>query len=152
MVRWITAAAVLTLTAPAFAQATMSVTLPTGRTIDAEVVSQPAEGSVEHAILASLTMLTQQGDFGGFMATWCDPGTCGDPRQQEQMTTYNLPAAQRTGGACVHGENSDQLVITKRREENGNQTEFSPVSSRFARKLSMTIGRFASRTPETRGN
>lgn len=126
MNRWTLAAAAALLSQVAFADpppagATRSVALPTGVSVQAEVVTAPAEGTVEHAIVHALTTIIA-GDFGTFMSGICDPETCADPRQQEQLTTYNLPAAQRSGASCLHGEANNEIVITRRRDENGLST------------------------------
>lgn len=118
--RALTALVATLLAASALAR---DVTLPTGRTVSAEVVTDPAEGTIEHAIMTTIKTITA-GDFSTFLANQCDPATCGDPLQQEQMTTYNLPAAQRTAGACLQGDGDNELVITRRREEGPNMTVY----------------------------
>ncbi len=123
MTRWTLAAALTLMSGLAQAQTTESVTLPTGRTVQAEVVSAPAEGTVEKAILTTLQTIIA-GDFSTFLASQCDPNTCSDARQQSQLTQYNLPAAQQSGPACLHGETHDQLWITKRREQTGTLTVY----------------------------
>lgn len=99
------------------------VTLPTGRTITAEVITDPADGTVEHAIMTTIRTVVA-GDFSTFLSTQCDPATCADERQQEQLTNYNLPAAQRSAGACLQGETDNELVVTRRRDENGLTTVY----------------------------
>lgn len=118
MIRHLVAVAGLCLATAASAQSTQAVQLPTGRTVDAEVVQAPAAGTLEHAMLTTLTTVVN-GDFATFFASQCDPSTCSDERQQEQLRTYNLPAAQRSGTACLHGENNDKLLITKRKDAPG---------------------------------
>lgn len=124
MVRWSLAAmAALTMSTAWADPPTQQVTLPTGRAVAAEVITAPADGSVDAAILATLKTVIA-GDFTTFLTAWCDPSTCADARQQEQLVTYNLPSAQRTGAACLHGDADDQLWVTRRREENGLTTVY----------------------------
>jgi len=121
MIRSVLAASALFLAVPALAQTTQDVNLPTGRTVAAEVIQTPADGSMEHALLTTLTTVVA-GDFNTFFASQCDPSVCSDERQQEQLRTYNLPSAQRSGSACLHGEANDTLLITKRKEAPGGLT------------------------------
>jgi hypothetical protein len=118
MIRTLFAGLTLLATSSAIAQETQDVTLPTGRTIAAEVVRAPATGSMEHALFTTLTTVVA-GDFDTFFAGQCDPTTCADPLQQQQLRTYNLPSAQRSGGSCLHGDTKDTLIITKRKEAPG---------------------------------
>jgi len=124
MTRWtlIALGALLATTAGA-TPPTQDVTLPTGRTVQAEVITAPEDGSVELALMTTLKTVIA-GDFPTFLNTQCDPSTCADERQQQQLTAYNLPAAQRSGAACLQGDDDDQLVITRRREENGLTTVY----------------------------
>ena len=118
MIRTVFTATALLLAGTAAAQSTQDVRLPTGRTVAAEVVRGPAADSMENAVLLTLTTVIA-GDFDTFLSSQCDPSVCSDERQQEQLRTYNLPSAQQSGGACLHGEGKDTLLITKRKEAPG---------------------------------
>ncbi len=90
----------------------VEVKLPTGKTVTADRVSDPAPGTVEHAIIASINLITA-GDFDAWIAQYCHDSACGTPEGIEAMKRFNLPAAQGTAKACL-GEDGNSVVVTRR--------------------------------------
>jgi len=90
----------------------IEVKLPTGKTMTADHVTAPAEGTIEAAVVASITQIAA-GDFDGWIATWCHDSACGDPEKVISMKTYTLPAAQGTSKQCLDAEGTG-VIVTRR--------------------------------------
>jgi hypothetical protein len=101
------------LAAPAHAEPpaagpTRTVTLPTGKSIDAKVVT-PEAGSLEAQTVEAMK-LVESGDLDGWIAKFCGPTLCEGPEAITSVKRLNLNTAQRTAAACHDGDN---LVVTR---------------------------------------
>jgi len=101
--------------APTVPDGMEEVALFGGRTGNATRHHEPAEGTIEHAILKSLELIAA-GDHDGWMTAYCHEDACGDERMQESMKSHVLPAAQGAMASCTH---DGDLLVTKQEEENG---------------------------------
>jgi hypothetical protein len=101
--------------APAMEEGQESVALFGGRSGTAVRHHAPAEGSIEHAILTSLTMLSAE-DYDGWMDTYCHADACDDQRKRDAMSSHVLPSAKAAASTCVH---DGDLLVTKTEEDNG---------------------------------
>ncbi len=117
----------LLLSAPAWADdhaaaeataATEEVSLPTGRTVEAEKITDPDEGSIEHSLIASMELIRDE-KFDEWIGAWCYQETCPDDRAREQFKTYQLAAASRTVHECM---TDDGGVLITRREATDEST------------------------------
>ncbi|TNE87408.1 MAG: hypothetical protein EP330_18245 [Deltaproteobacteria bacterium] len=88
--------------------ATKSVTLPTGKTIDAKVVT-PAADTLE-AWTVEAMKLAEAGDHDKWIRQFCGPTLCEGPTAVESVKRLNLASAQRTVSACHEG---DTIVVTR---------------------------------------
>ena len=88
-----------------------SVTLPTGKTIEAEVIEAPSPGTVEFAILESMKMISN-GDHDTWIQKYCSTEMCPDANAITSVKRLNLSASQKTVGRCY---DKDKLVLTRRR-------------------------------------
>jgi hypothetical protein len=101
--------------APAMAEGEESIALFGGRSGTAVRHHAPAEGSIEHAILDSLTLLSAE-NYDGWMDTYCHADACDDQRKRDAMSSHVLPSAKAAASTCVH---DGDLLVTKTEEENG---------------------------------
>ena len=95
----------------ATASGTKSVTLPTGKTIEAQVFASPTEGSIEHAIIDSIKMIGAS-SFDEWITKYCDAGTCHDAASKESLKTYQLKSSAKTAHECM----IDGGIVVTRRE------------------------------------
>ena len=115
----------LLLAGPAFADATATpegtqqVTLPTGKTVEAQKFVNPPEGSVEHSLLDSMKMM-KAGDFDGWIAKWCSAETCPDRATNEQYKLYQLTSSSKTVGQCMTDDGG--ILVTRREDAEGGGT------------------------------
>ncbi len=105
--------------AAAAASTPQSVTLPTGKTIEAQKFTNPAEGTVEHAILDSMKMI-KAGSFDAWITKYCDPGTCHDAKAIESLKTYQLKSSSKTAHECMADDSS--IVVTRREANDAEGT------------------------------
>lgn len=98
----------------ATATGTQSVTLPTGKTIEASKFVSPAAGSMEAAIIESMTMIGA-GQLDEWIAKYCDASTCPDTAAKESLKTYQLKSSSKTAHECM---TSDGGILVTRREAN----------------------------------
>ena len=95
----------------ATASGTQSVTLPTGKTIEAQKFVNPTEGSIEHAIIDSIKMIGAS-SFDEWIAKYCDAGTCHDAASKESLKTYQLKSSAKTAHECLSTDGG--IVVTRR--------------------------------------
>lgn len=88
--------------------ATKSVTLPTGKTIEAKVVTPEADTLEAKTVQAM--KLAEEGKHDKWIAEFCGPTLCEGPTAIDSVKRLNLPSAQRTASACHDGDN---LVVTR---------------------------------------
>lgn len=91
---------------------TETVTLPTGKSVEAEKFTAPAAGTVEESILSSISLI-RAGEFETFMDEWCHESYCGSDKLRENMTSYVLPAAKGTSGQCIV-DDGESIIVTRR--------------------------------------
>ncbi|MBW1876784.1 MAG: hypothetical protein JRI25_05075 [Deltaproteobacteria bacterium] len=90
---------------------TQSVTLPTGKTVDAQKFVEPAEGSLEHGIIASMNLI-KAGSFDAYISQWCHANTCPDAAAITSLKTYQLKSSQKTVHECMTEDGG--ILVTKR--------------------------------------
>lgn len=94
----------------ATAEGTQSVTLPTGKTKEAQKFVHPVEGSVEWAYLEAMKAV-KAGDFDGYIKKWCSKTTCVDATANESLKTYQLTASSKSAGQCMTDDGG--VLVTK---------------------------------------
>ena len=104
-----------TVPEPEMADGEETVALFGGRSGTAVRHQSPQAGSIEHAIVDSLTILASE-DYEGWMDTYCHADACDDQRKRDAMTSHVLPSAQAAASTCLH---DGDLLVTKNEEENG---------------------------------
>ena len=98
---------------------------PLGRTMQAEKITNPAAGTIEHAIIESMKMI-KAGQFDQWMNTWCHPDRCPDtPSARESMRRYNLKSSQPSIHHCMQDDQTS-ILVTRRDEPDaqGRQTVY----------------------------
>lgn len=103
----------------ATASGSQQVTLPTGKTVDAQKFTNPPEGSIEFAIIDSMSMI-KAGNFDGWVSKWCDPGTCPDAKAIESLKAYQLKSSSKTAHECMTDDGS--ILVTKREKNEAEGT------------------------------
>lgn len=88
--------------------ATESVTLPTGKVVEAKIITPEAD-TLEAATLEAMK-LAQAGDFDKWIAKFCGPTLCEGPTAIASVKRLNLSSAQRTVGKC---HSDETLSVTK---------------------------------------
>ena len=99
---------VLANSALAETPSTRSVTLPTGKTVEAQVMT-PEAGSLEAQTLEAMKM-AKAGKHDAWISQFCGPTLCEGPDAIASVKRLNLTSAQRTVGQCFEG---NKLVVTK---------------------------------------
>ena len=94
--------------------ATTQVTLPTGKTIDAQKFVDPPEGSVEHAMIQSMNMI-KAGNFDAWVGQYCHPNTCPDKQAIDALKAYQLKSSSKTVHECMTDDGG--VLVTKREED-----------------------------------
>jgi len=90
---------------------TQSVTLPTGKTIDAQKFVNPAQGSLEYGMIQSMNLI-KAGSFDDWVSQWCHPNTCPDANAITSLKTYQLKSSQKTVHECMTEDGG--ILVTKR--------------------------------------
>jgi hypothetical protein len=93
---------------PAAAAETRSVTLPTGKTIEAKVIAPEAD-TLEGMTVTAMK-LVEEGKHDEWISQFCAPSMCEGPDTVVSVKRLNLASAQRTVKSCHEGDN---LVVTK---------------------------------------
>jgi hypothetical protein len=96
----------------ALAGGTQAVKTPLGTTIQAEVVSNPPEGSIEKQIIESLKLI-RDGQFDKWMDTYCYPSRCDSEIARAQMKNFNLSTAKKSVAKCLQAD--DSIWVTSRK-------------------------------------
>lgn len=102
--------------ATASPEGTQQVTLPTGKTVEAQKFVNPPEGSVEHSLLASMKLI-KAGDFDGWIGKWCAAETCVDAATNEQFKRLQLTSAAKTVAQCMTEDGG--VLVTRREDSEG---------------------------------
>ena len=101
--------------APELAEGMEAITLFGGRTSSATRYASPEDGTIEKAIIASLTLLAAE-SYDEWMDTYCHEDACGDPDKRAAMTSHVLPAARAAASVCLH---DGAILVTRQEDENG---------------------------------
>lgn len=105
---------------PAPAPETRSVTLPTGKTIEAKVFTPEAD-TLEGMTVAAMK-LVESGAHDQWISQFCGPTMCEGPNAVASVKRLNLASAQRTVKSCHDG---DKLMVTR---EKGDRTADARVT------------------------
>lgn len=69
--------------------------------IAADIVSKPAAGSPEEAVLETLKLM-RDGKADEWMAKWCQPGHCDSEGQKEDLRAHMLKQAMLSSKNCLY--------------------------------------------------
>jgi hypothetical protein len=95
----------------ATASGSQQVTLPTGKTIDAQKFTNPTAGSIEHAIIDSMQLIGA-GKLDEWISKYCDAMTCHDAAAKESLKSYQLKSSSKTAHECLTDDGS--ILVTRR--------------------------------------
>lgn len=99
--------------------ATVSVTLPTGKAVDAKKFVSPEKGSLEAAMIRAMTLI-KDGQFDTYVSELCHSNTCPDAAAVESLKMYQLKSTQKTVHECMTEDGG--ILVTKRETSDDGST------------------------------
>ena len=97
-------ASLLAVALGAAVAATLALSAPAGATrstVEAKLVTSPAESSPEYVVVKTLELI-KAGNFDGFIAKYCHKGKlCTTGQAKSSLKRYNLPSLQRLAPKCL---------------------------------------------------